>query len=474
MVFSSLLFIFFFLPIALLSFYVPKIFTKRNVTLSLIILTGLSFIFYFFGSGKMMILLVLSILINWYIGKYIISLQNISKRKLLLILGIGINISILLYFKYTRFILDSFGYFMDTTIAPELNPYLPVGISFYTFMAIAYLVDVYRNKENQASLLEFGTFLSLFPHLVAGPIVRFQEISQELREQKSLSVDNFYNGIVRFTMGLGMKVLIADNIAPTVDKIFALEQSALTPLVAWLGAFAYTFQIYFDFAGYSAMAIGLALMFGFHFPENFNRPYLASSITEFWRRWHMSLSRWFKDYVYIPLGGNQKGIVRTYINLLIVFLITGLWHGAALTFIVWGLYYGILIVFEKILTSKLNYNVNNIVGIIITFLLVLIGWVVFRSESMEQSLYFLNTMFSLHNFSFIMMVGELKIYYDTLFILSLTLAIFFSFVPNILSKLKVYSKLYIGGEIISIVVILIFVSVYLTGNDFKPFIYFRF
>jgi alginate O-acetyltransferase complex protein AlgI len=271
MVFSSLLFIFFFLPIALLSFYVPKIFTKRNVTLSLIILTGLSFIFYFFGSGKMMILLVFSILINWYIGKYIISLQNITKRKTLLIIGIGINISILLYFKYTRFILDSFGYFMDTTIAPELNPYLPVGISFYTFMAIAYLVDVYRNKENQASLLEFGTFLSLFPHLVAGPIVRFQEISQELREQKSLSVDNFYNGIVRFTLGLGMKVLIADNIAPTVDKIFALESSALTPLVAWLGAFAYTFQIYFDFAGYSAMAIGLALMFGFHFPENFNR-----------------------------------------------------------------------------------------------------------------------------------------------------------------------------------------------------------
>lgn len=471
MVFSSLLFIFFFLPIALVSFYLPKIFTKRNITLSLIILTGLSFIFYFFCSGKMMILLVLSILINWYIGKYIISLESITKRKILLIVGISINIAILLYFKYTRFILDSLGYFMDTAIAPELNPYLPVGISFYTFMAIAYLVDVYRNTDNQASLLEFGTFLSLFPHLVAGPIVRFQEISQELREQKSLSVDNFYNGIVRFTMGLGMKVLIADNIAPTVDKIFALEMSALTPLVAWLGAFAYTFQIYFDFAGYSAMAIGLALMFGFHFPENFNRPYLANSITEFWRRWHMSLSRWFRDYIYIPLGGNKKGVYRTYINLIVVFIITGLWHGAALTFVVWGLYYGILIVFEKILKDNVNFKINRTIGIMITFLLVIIGWVIFRAESMEQALYFVNTMFSVDNIS---IVNELSLYYDTLFISSLFLAMFFSFVPNIISKLNRYSKLYISVEIISVLVILVFVSVYLTGNDFKPFIYFRF
>ena len=474
MVFSSLLFIFFFLPLALISFYFPKIFSKKNILSSMIILSVLSFVFYFFGSGKMVILLFLSILINWYIGKYLISLESIKRKKTLLIIGIVINISLLLYFKYTRFILDSLGYFIDISIAPELNPYLPIGISFYTFMAIAYLVDVYKDKKNQASLLEFGTFLSLFPHLVAGPIVRFQEISKELREQNTLTIDNFYNGIVRFTIGLGMKVLIADNIAPTVDKIFALESSALTPLVAWLGAFAYTFQIYYDFAGYSAMAIGLALMFGFHFPENFNRPYLAHNISEFWRRWHMSLSRWFKDYVYIPLGGNQKGEFRTYINLLIVFIVTGLWHGAALTFVIWGLYYGILLVLEKIFFKKFDFDKYKIISIFITFFFILIGWVIFRSDSIEDSFYFLNIMFSLQSISFISSISALGVYYDTLFILSLSLAILFSFIPNFISKIKKYSKFYLSGEITVVFIILIFVSVYLTANDFKPFIYFRF
>lgn len=257
MVFSSLLFIFIFLPIALTVFSAGIFITRnsKNAFYGLLIL--LSLMFYFWGSGKMVLLLVASICFNWYVGKQLNQLDSVGKRKSLLIVGITVNLSALLYFKYCRFILDTLGLLAGTSLAPTLHPYLPVGISFYTFMTISYLVEVYRSPREQASLLEFAAYLSLFPHLVAGPIVRFSEIANDLRQKKSLTIDNFFEGIVRFTQGLGMKVLIADNLSSTVEQIFSLHQSALTFGVAWLGAFAYTFQIYFDFAGYSAMAIGL-------------------------------------------------------------------------------------------------------------------------------------------------------------------------------------------------------------------------
>jgi alginate O-acetyltransferase complex protein AlgI len=344
-------------------------------------------------------------------------------------------------------------------------------------MTISYLVEVYRSSCQKASLLEFATYLTLFPHLVAGPIVRFNEIANDLRQRNSLTINNFFEGIIRFTQGLGMKVLIADNLCPTVDRIFSLDQSALTFGASWLGALAYTFQIYYDFAGYSAMAIGLALMFGFHFPENFNRPYIAPSITDFWKRWHMSLSRWLRDYIYIPLGGNRKGNARTYINLFAVFFICGLWHGAAWTFVAWGIYQGLLLISERIIKNNFSFQVHGIVGIIATFTLTIIGWVLFRSESFAQCWCFLKAMFSFSGIlDFVNLTNSISEYMDPLLMVCLTVAAFFSFSPFewMNTKIRSNSKLFLLGKTTVAATILFLVSLYAVGNSFKPFIYFRF
>ena len=274
-----------------------------------------------------------------------------------------------------------------------------------------------------------------------------------------------------------MKVLIADNLSPTVDQIFSVKSIALTFWEAWLGAFSYTFQIYFDFAGHSSMAIGLALMFGFHFPENFNRPYIASSVTEFWKRWHMSLSRWLRDYLFIPLGGSRKSNSRTYVNLVTVFFICGLWHGAAWTFVLWGLYQGILLILEKILKNKFNYQPSGLIGIVVTFLLTTIGWVIFRSDSFTQCQNFLGTMFSIPNLLDIFNPeASLEKYLEPLLVTSLTTAILFSFFPfqRIISKIQPDGKFILIGNCISTIVVLSLTSIYAIGNTFKPFIYFRF
>jgi alginate O-acetyltransferase complex protein AlgI len=323
-------------------------------------------------------------------------------------------------------------------------------------------------------LLEFGTYLSLFPHLVAGPIVRFSEITNDLRDRNSLSINHFFDGITRFTQGLAMKVLIADNLSPTADKIFSLDPSAITFATSWLGALTYTFQIYFDFAGYSAMAIGLALMFGFHFPENFNRPYIAHSITEFWRRWHMSLSHWLRDYVYIPLGGNKKGSFRTYVNLFAVFFICGLWHGAAWTFVVWGLYQGVLLIIERALKNNFSYECKGVLGIVITFILTMIGWVIFRSTSFGQCGYFIKAMFTWNGGGEI--PDQLGEYMDPLLLVALFSAAVISFFPSfhILQNEKINSSALVLGKIAITASLLVFVAFYAVGNSFSPFIYFRF
>ncbi len=477
MVFSSLLFIFIFLPVALSFFYTGTFFTRNNKNISCALLTFISFSFYFWGSGKMLLLLIASILFNWFVGNKLLQSYSIAQKKILLIAGISINLSALLYFKYCRFILDTLGLLAGTSLVPTLHPYLPVGISFYTFMTISYLVEVYRSQREQASLLEFAAYLSLFPHLVAGPIVRFSEVAGDLRQQHSLTIDNFFAGIIRFTQGLGMKVLIADNLSPTVDRIFSLDQTVLNFGLSWFGALAYTFQIYFDFAGYSAMAIGLALMFGFHFPENFNRPYLAPSITEFWKRWHMSLSRWLRDYIYIPLGGNQKGNLRTYINLFSVFFICGMWHGAAWTFIVWGLYQGLLLIVERFMKNNLGYKPSGILGIMITFLLTIIGWVVFRSESFAQCWYFLKAMFAFpREVTFASLPDQLSELMEPLLIVSLGAAALLSFFPfeKITSKFQSDTMVFLLGKTMIAGATLFLVSLYAIGSSFKPFIYFRF
>jgi alginate O-acetyltransferase complex protein AlgI len=358
-----------------------------------------------------------------------------------------------------------------------LHPSLPVGISFYTFMAISYLVEVYRMPKDKASLLEFGTYLSLFPHLVAGPIVRFGEVAADMRLRDRLTVDNFSRGIFRFTQGLGMKVLIADNLSPTADHIFGLNQSALGFATSWLGAICYTFQIYFDFAGYSAMAIGLALMLGFHFPENFNQPYIATSITEFWKRWHMSLSRWFRDYLYIPLGGNRNGNARTYLNLFIVFFVCGLWHGAAWTFVAWGFYHGVLLIAERFMKSNWNFEASGLLGVIVTFVLTIVGWVIFRSESLTACVGYLKVMFLLTDGpAFAETAGTLAEFMDSLVVVCLVAAALISFLPwqRFAAKLQSDSTGVLLGKVSLTAVALFFVATYAVGNTFKPFIYFRF
>ena len=477
MVFSSLLFIFMFLPIALIIFYSGSFITRQNKNILYGLLVFLSLSFYFWGSGKMILLLITSILLNWFIGTMLIKTNSSVKKKCFLIAGIALNLSALFYFKYCRFFLDTLGIFSGYSIAPTLHPYLPVGVSFYTFMTISYLVEVYQDSDQKASLLEFATYLSLFPHLVAGPIVRFSEIAGDLRQRNSPSINTFFEGIIRFTQGLGMKVLIADNLSPTVDRIFALDQSTLNLGLSWLGAISYTFQIYFDFAGYSSMAIGLALMFGFHFPENFNKPYIAASITEFWKRWHMSLSRWLKDYIYIPLGGNKKSNTRTYVNLFVIFFICGLWHGAAWTFIIWGLYQGLLLIIERVMKNKLGYEAYGLVGILITFFLTIIGWVIFRSESLTQCQYFLKTMLYFPSEITVSdLSNQIAEYMDPLLIISLIMAIFFSFFPleGVSTKIPSNNKIFLLGKAMTTSTILIFVSLYAVGNSFHPFIYFRF
>lgn len=476
MVFSSLLFIFVYLPFALTSFYGIYLLFANNRRYLNIGLLLLSITFYFWGSGALLSLLVASIVMNWVIGEKI-ALNTTNNTKLLLIVGIILNLSFLAYFKYSRFLLDAVGSIINTPLATEVHPSLPVGISFYTFMAISYLLEVYRTPKGRSTLLEFATYMSLFPHLVAGPIVRFSEMANDLRQRNIPTIDNFSCGIIRFVQGLGMKVLIADNLSPTADHIFGLSQSELGFVASWLGAICYTFQIYFDFAGYSAMAIGLAMMFGFHFPENFNQPYIATSITEFWKRWHMSLSRWLRDYLYIPLGGNRKGYARTYLNLFIVFFVCGLWHGAAWTFVVWGLYHGALLIVERFMKSNWDFEASGLMGLFVTFILTIVGWVIFRSESIDGCIDYLKAMFLLSDGpTFNESASTLTEYMDSLVMLCLMGAALISFLPwhRIAIKFQADSSGKIYGKFLFAVVTLFFVTMYGVGNTFKPFIYFRF
>jgi alginate O-acetyltransferase complex protein AlgI len=400
MLFSSNIFLFLFLPLYLALYYAAaylgnKTFFKdpeaRQQVTNLVLLL-LSLFFYYWCSGKFILVFLLSILVNTALGRWI---YFSSKHKLVLALGITFNLGILIYFKYFNFMYDQARYLLQQSFQVALQPhefiFLPVGISFYTFMAISYLVEVHQNKEKYAGLLHFGTYLTLFPHLVAGPIVRYSELESELHSRRA-TLQMFFDGIWRFSMGLGKKVILANSMGGVADKIFALPTSELTTALAWAGVVCYTLQIYFDFSGYSDMAIGLARFFGFHFPENFNQPYQSKNVTEFWRRWHMTLSRWFKDYLYIGLGGNRKGPARTYFNLFMVFFLCGLWHGASWTFVIWGMYHGLILVVERVASHRYNFRTSGILGNAWTLLLVMIGWVFFRSSSFTMACDFLRAM----------------------------------------------------------------------------------
>jgi len=390
MIFSSILFIFLFLPIVLgVHFLIAK--KYRNLFILIV-----SLFFYAWGEYLLVLLMMSSICINYIVGNVISEYQNKGNEKqakAILILGTIINLSVLGYYKYIHFFLDSLSQIGIDLNIDVSNVTLPVGISFFTFQSISYLVDVYRKTvTGQKNLISLGMYISLFPQLIAGPIVRYKDIAKEVKSRE-ITTSLFKTGISRFIIGFAKKVLIANNIGFIADKVFAIAPHELSTPLCWIGIICYSLQIYYDFSGYSDMAIGLGKMLGFNFKENFEHPYISKSIREFWRRWHISLSSWFKDYLYIPLGGNRKGKHRTYVNLLIVFFLTGLWHGASWNFVIWGLFHGTFIVIERLGLIKFLEK-TNLLSRVYTLLVVILGWVFFRVESLEDAISFIGKMFS--------------------------------------------------------------------------------
>jgi alginate O-acetyltransferase complex protein AlgI len=390
MLFSSLVFLFYFLPGALLVYYLaPK--AARNAVLLVV-----SLLFYMWGGTGFTLLLIASILGNFLLAKLIERSELHAKKWL--IAGIVVNVALLFSYKYLQFFIQVF----TPGPVPELTPeqqelakvILPVGISFYTFHQLSMLRDIYRDRTlPKVSLVNMSLYVALFPQLVAGPIVRYKDIIYQIHSRKE-TIDMLYRGVQRFLIGLFKKVIIANTCAVLADNIMKQDVSSISSAAAWLGITAYTLQIYFDFSGYSDMAIGLGRLFGFNIPENFNLPYIAHSIKEFWRRWHISLSTWFRDYVYIPLGGNKKGPVRMYVNLMTVFLLTGFWHGASWSFIFWGFFHGVFLLIERLGFDKVLDKLPKVVGWFYTMLIVMIGWVFFRIEAFGDALEYVQRMFS--------------------------------------------------------------------------------
>jgi alginate O-acetyltransferase complex protein AlgI len=382
MVFSSIIFLFFFLPTVLLVYYLTPV--RMTRVRNMLLVVG-SLLFYIWGEVFNVFLLLGMLAVNYFAGTRIGCSPN---RKIWLIAGVTSNLLVLFFYKYLSWVVSLLG----LSFAPKIT--LPLGISFFTFHAISYLVDIYRKEIAPArGILDFSCYFVMFPHLVAGPIVRFAHVASALQSRQG-GVDMFYNGICRFTIGLAKKVLIANQVAVIADAAFAVPPESLGTGAAWLGAVAYALQIYFDFSAYSDMAIGLAAMFGFQFHENFNYPYAADSMRDFWRRWHISLSSWLRDYLYIPLGGNRRGVFRSHFNLLLVFFCCGLWHGASWTFVLWGLYHGFFLViermgFERWLNAKANFSRHFYVVFVF-----INGWVLFRAETLSQAVAYWQNMFS--------------------------------------------------------------------------------
>lgn len=458
MVFSSISFLFFFLPLLFLCYFVaPKRF--KNYVLLIF-----SLFFYFFGEQWYILLLLLSCLINYCCA---IGIEK-SNQKRYFIVGLIFNIGLLFYFKYMNFFLENISALFSFQI-PTLSIVLPLGISFFTFQNISYLVDVYKKEiEREKNFFTYATYITLFPQLVAGPIVRYQDVKEEL-ENRETSYSLFSEGITRFVIGFGKKVLIADLFAAFIDVVLG---SSMTVLSYWMVAFAFTFQIYYDFSGYSDMAIGLGKMFGFHFKENFNYPLISKSITDFWRRWHISLSSFFKDYVYIPLGGNRTTWIKHIRNIFIVWLLTGLWHGASWNFIVWGLYFFAFLLLEKLFLKK--YLKGGVFSHLYTALVILISFVIFSISDFNSLLTFLKGMFGIHAPLYNMeSIYYLRIH-SVLFIIALLgMGPYFKDKIKILKK-GTYKKWIDFLEVVWIFIIFILSVCVTISGTFHPFLYFRF
>lgn len=469
MVFSSIVFLFYFLPITLvLYFMVPKQFKN-------LVLLVLSLVFYAWGEPKYIPLIFLSSLVDYFSGRMIAYYDSKNRdfgRKLSLFLSLSMNLGLLSFFKYGDFIISNVNTIFSSNIS-MLNVALPIGISFYTFQTMSYTIDVYRREVDvQKNFLSFATYVALFPQLIAGPIVRYKTIADEL-DHRDTDLDMISEGIKRFVIGLAKKVLLANNIGLVWESVKLMDFSNLPFLSALLGISAFSFQIYFDFSAYSDMAIGLGKIFGFNFLENFNYPYMAKSITDFWRRWHISLSSWFKEYVYIPLGGNRKGRSKTLRNIAVVWFLTGLWHGASWNFIMWGLYFGILLILEKLFLLKFLKKLPIFIQHIYTLSLVLISWVLFSFEDLSILVFYMKSLLGMNK----LFLSDHSIYLlYTNAILLLVLAFAATNLPRrVFEKFRSRQKR-LAGFLENILLLIIFLMslAYLVDSSYNPFLYFRF
>ncbi len=471
MLFSSITFLYYFLPATIiLYFIVPK--RAKNFILLLA-----SLFFYFVGEPIYVFLMIAAAFSGYIHGLLIEKYRGTKKSKAALISSLIVGIGLLAFFKYSNFFIDNINNILGTQIG-LLSVALPIGISFYTFQILSYTIDLYRGEATvQYNFLNFATYVSLFPQLIAGPIVRYSTVQEEL-ESRRHSFEDISYGIGRFAIGLGKKVLLSNTLAELVAIMSGLQEK--TVLSYWISAVAFTLQIYFDFSGYSDMAIGLGRVFGFHFLENFNYPYISRSITEFWRRWHISLGTWFRDYVYIPLGGNRVKKWRLIINILVVWMLTGFWHGAEWNFILWGLYFGVLLLIEKFfllgLFDKMPTIVRNAIGYIYTIFLTIIGFVIFNSSDISEIGSTLSSMFGGNGVG---IYNDEAIYYITSYSIIIAISALFS-TPIIKKLIEWLSRREAGNITISslkpicYILILLVCTASLIDGSFNPFIYFRF
>ena len=473
MVFSSSIFLLYFLPLFLLAYHLVGVKYKNYVILIS------SILFYSWGAPKFLFVILGSTIIDFFIVKQLFLSSSISNRKWLLSLSIFINLGLLVYFKYSNFFVENVNYTLNSIGIENIewtSVVLPIGISFYTFQTLTYSIDIYRKKHDPLEkLTDYLVYIMSFPQMIAGPIVRFSSIADQITDRKEVMDDKLI-GFYRFSIGLAKKVLIANVMAEQADLIFKSDYNVLSMSNAWLGMLAYTFQIYFDFSGYSDMAIGLGRMMGFKFPENFNSPYISRSISEFWRRWHITLGDFMRDYLYIPLGGNRvNSKYRLYFNLWIVFILSGLWHGASWNYIIWGAYHGIFLILDRLFLQKLLNKIGQIPSILITFVFVMFGWVIFKIEEFDKlKVYLLK-----------LVQPSESIEFDTIpaFNLIICFAIVFAFIGSLKFGKKLGEfmferdsykvKNHLLLSILSIVLFIVSLSS-ITSSGFNPFIYFRF
>ena len=474
MVFSSIVFLLYFFPVFLITYYLVGKKFKNPVILFF------SIFFYSWGAPKFIFVILATTFLDFNLVRWMSNTKNDLHRRLMLTLSVSVNLGLLFYFKYSNFFVENVNAILQLVGINGIQwtkLVLPIGISFYTFETITYVVDVYRRIHKPLdNFWEYQLYIILFPKLIAGPIIRYHDLADQITDRtQNETIDNRITGFYRFVIGLSKKVLIANHMGQYADSVFAMDYASLDSMTAWMGVLTYTFQIYFDFSGYSDMALGIGKMIGFKFPENFNNPYVSKSITEFWRRWHISLGAWMRNYLYIPLGGNRvKTKSRLYFNLWFVFLASGLWHGASWSFVFWGAYHGLFLVLERLILLKVYDKIGKMSSVLITFFIVVIGWVFFRIENINEAFVFLKQMFHFK--------AGIPLTIDSEFFVFFMLAVFFSFFVLLPFGQKIQDAVYVEDYtikryyivgILTLLLVVICISS-ITAFGFNPFIYFRF